>query len=177
MICSIRPSPTDLGRLFSCMLAVAIAFAAARPATATDLKYPDEGGIAFLLHIPDDLTTGKDPAGNLFVGNPDRSFALSFSRMDDDPGKMSIDDLAKAILAASKAQSYSSHEATLLGGNKADAYWSKITSGKATDLKLVIAKVSRVYLVLSIETVPALTASQQRLLDQTLSGIALTRLN
>jgi hypothetical protein len=176
MIGNLGSSLIDRGRTLSFMLAVAAALVAICPVVAKDLKYPDEGDIAFVLHFPNELMTKNDPAGNLFVGNPDRSFALSFSWMDD-LGGMSIDDLAKAILAASKAQPYSSHEPATLGGNKADAYWSKITSGKVTDLKLVITKVSRVYLVLSIHTVPPLTAPQQKLLDQTLSGISLTGLN
>jgi len=177
MIGNLGPSLIDRGRTLSLMLGVAAALVAVCPLAAKDLKYPDEEDIAFVLHVPNELMTKKDPAGNLFVGNPDRSFGLSFSWMDDDLGDMSIDDLAKAILAASKAQPYSSHEPTTLGGNKADAYWSKITSGKVTNLKLVIAKVSRVYLVLSIHTLPPLTAPQQKLLDQTLSGISLTGSN
>ena len=164
------------GRAFSFMLSVAAALFAICPVAAKDLKYPDRADVAFVLHLPNELITKNDPAGNLFVGNPDRSFALTFSWMNDDLGDMSMDDLAKAILAASYAQPYSSHEPTTLGGNKADAYWSKITNGKSTDMKLVITAVRRVHLVLSIQTLPPLTEPQQRLLDQALNGISLTGL-
>jgi hypothetical protein len=161
----------------SAMLAVAAALFAVCPVAAKDLKYPDHADIAFVLHLPNELLTRSDPAGNLFVGNTDRSFALSFGWMDDDLGDMSTDDLAKAILAASSAQPYSYHEPATLGGNKADAYWSKITRGKSTEMKLVITKVRHVHLVLSIHTLPPLTALQQRLLDEALGGISLTVAN
>ena len=158
------------------LLAVAIAIVAVRPVAAKDLRFPEKGDIAFVLHFPDELTTREDERGNLIVTSPDRTWALSLSRTDDSLSDKSVDEVAKEVLAAASAQPYNSHESATVGGNKAEAYRSKMTNGKGTPLtvKLVITKVDRTYLTETVLTLSALTAPQRKLLDRTLSGIFLT---
>src|SRR4051794_31308080 len=101
---------------------VAIAITAAGSATAKDLIHPEKSDIAFVLHFPDELATSDDGKGNLIVTAPDRSWALSLGTPIEIDA--SVDDVAKEVLAAAKAQPYSSHGPAMLGGHKAEAYRS-----------------------------------------------------
>jgi hypothetical protein len=155
---------------------VAIAIVTAGSAAAKDLRYPEKGEVAFVLHFPDEVTTRDDGIGNLIVTSPDRSWALSLARADDSLSAKSSDEVAKEVLAAATAEPYSAHEPAMISDNKAEAYRSKMTNGKGTPVtvRLVITKVDRTYLTESILTLSALTASQQKFLDRTLGGISLT---
>jgi hypothetical protein len=160
------------------LAAITVAFVSAGLAAAKDLRYPDTGDIAFVLHIPDNWNAAPDGFGNLSVTAPDKSSALYLSVSEDKVAAvMPYDDVAKAILLAAKAKPFSKHEPGAIGAIKAEAYYSSLMNDKKTNvsLKLLIIEVAQTHVVTeTIMTAPNLSAAQQKSLDAVVKGITLT---
>ena len=106
------------------VLIIAVAFVPAGLAAAKDMRFPEKGEIAFVLHIPDAWDAIPD-GENLILKSPDQTSAVSLSVVEDKAAAvMPYDDLAKAILIASNAKPFSKHEPGAIGDIKAEAYYS-----------------------------------------------------
>jgi hypothetical protein len=156
---------------------IAVAFVPVVLAAGKDMRFPEKGEIAFVLHIPDAWDT--TPAGvNMLLKSPDKTSAVSLSVVEDKVAAVRpYDELAKAILVATAAQPYSKHEPGAIGAIKAEAYYSTLVNHNKIDvsLKLLIIKVAQTHVVTeTIMTVPNLSAAQQNSLDAVVKGITLT---
>jgi hypothetical protein len=159
--------------------AITVAMVVAGLAAAKDMRFPEKGAIAFVLHIADNWTATPDDSGNLILKAPDNSAGMSLSVIEDKASATSPrDDVAKAILAAANAEPFSKHEPSSLGGVKAEAYYSKMVNANKVNLvvKLIVVQVAQTHVAtLSIIT-PAsnLSAAQKKAVDDTVKGITLT---
>jgi hypothetical protein len=156
---------------------IAVAFASADLAAAKDMRFPEKGEIAFVLHIPD--AWDATPTGvTMLVKSPDKTSAVSLSVAEDKAAAvMPYDDLAKVILVAAAAKPFSKHEPGAIGAIKAEAYYSTLVNHNKIDvsLKLLIIEVAKTHVVTeTIMTVPNLSAAQQNSLDAVVKGITLT---
>jgi len=155
----------------------AIAGGSAATAAAKDLRYPESGVVAFLLHLPDDWNTDLDKAGNLLVVAPDRSAALALTVAQENTAswKLTPDEYAAASLAAAKAEPFNRHEKSAIGGVPADAYYSrKAFPNIKVSMLFNVIKPGRDYIVTeTILTNPNITSRQEAALRAVLKGIAL----
>jgi hypothetical protein len=159
--------------------AIVVVTISAGLAAAKDMRFPEKGEIAFVLHISDDWTATPDNSGNLILRAPDNSAGMSLSVIEDKASAVAPrDDVAKAILAAANAEPFDKHEPSAIGGVKAEAYYSKMVNANKVNLvvKLIVVQVAKTH----VATLTVLTAAgnrsaaQQKSLDDTVKGITLT---
>jgi len=105
---------------------IAVAFVPIVLAAAKDMRFPEKGEIAFVLHIPD--AWDATPAGvNMLLKSSDKTSAVSLSVVEDKAAAVRpYDDLAKAILVGAAAKPFSKHEPGAIGATKAEAYNSML---------------------------------------------------
>jgi hypothetical protein len=165
-------------RALACLAAIVVTAAATGFAVAKDMRFPEKGDVAFVLHIPDGWTAKADDSGNLILSVQDKGSGLSLSVYEDKTSAvMPRDDFAKALLAAAKAEPFSKHEPASIGGARAEAYYSKMKNDKKTTvlLKVMILQVAQTHVVSeTIVTAPTMSAAQKQSLDAMLKGITLT---
>jgi hypothetical protein len=159
--------------------AIAVAMVAAGLAAAKDMRFPETGAIAFVLHIADNWAATPDNSGNLILKAPDNSAGMSLSVIEDKASATaSRDEVAKAILAAANAEPFGKHEPSSLGSVKAEAYYSKMVNANKVNLavKLIIVQVAQTHVATLTILTPAsnLSAAQQKAVDDTVKGITLT---
>jgi hypothetical protein len=164
-------------RILARLAAITAVVVSAGLAAAKDLRFPEQGEVAFVLHIPD--AWEATPNGvNLILKSPDKTSALSLSVVEDKAAAvLPYDDVAKVILSAANAKPFSKHEPGTIDGIKAEAYYSTLINDKKTNvsLKLLIIEVVQTYVVTeTIMTAPNLSAAQQKSLDAVVKGITLT---
>ena len=156
---------------------IAVVFVSAGLAATKDMRFPEKGEIAFVLHIADAWDATPDGV-NLTLKSPDKTSAVSLSVVKDKAAAvMPYDDLAKAILVSAAAKPFSKHEPGAIGTIKAEAYYSTLVNHNKTNvsLKLLIIEVAQTHVVTeTIMTVPNLSAAQQNSLDAVVKGITLT---
>jgi hypothetical protein len=163
---------------FTCLAAIiAVVFVSADLAAAKDMRFPEQGEIAFVLHIADAWDATPDGV-NLILKSPDKSSAVSLAVAKDKAAAvMPYDDLAKAILAAAAAKPFSKHEPGAIGAIKAEAYYSTLVNHNKTtvSLKLLIIEVAQSHVVTeTIMTTANLSPTQRNSLDAVVKGITLT---
>jgi hypothetical protein len=159
--------------------AIAIAMVSAGLAAAKDMRFPETGPIAFVLHIADNWGATPDNSGNLILKAPDNSAGMSLSVIEDKASATAPrDEVAKAILAAASAEPFSRHEPASIGGVKAEAYYSKMVNANKVNLvvKLIVVQVAQTH-VATLTVITAannLSAAQKKSIDDTVKGITLT---
>jgi clan AA aspartic protease (TIGR02281 family) len=157
----------------------AVTAGSAGTAAAKDLRYPETGPVAFLLHLPDRWTAKVDHSGTMLVIGPDGSAAMSLMVTHEDPRSLNqtSDELASALLAAAKAEPFNKHEKGAIGGVPADSYYSRMvspTNGQQV-MKLNMIKSVHDYIVLqTILTAATIDSAQRAALAAALKGITLT---
>src|SRR5229473_3422813 len=135
--------------------AIAIVMVSAGLAAAMDMRFPEKGQIAFVLHIADNWTATQDNSGNLILKAPDNSAGMSLSVIEDKASATSPrDDVAKAILAAANAEPFSKQ----VNANKVNLA-----------VKLIVVQVAQTHVAtLSIITTASnLSAAQKKAIDDT----------
>jgi clan AA aspartic protease (TIGR02281 family) len=147
-------------------------------AAAKDLRYPETGPVAFLLHLPDYWTAKIGNAGTMLVIGPDGSAAMSLMLMREDSSSLAKtpDELANTLLVAAKAEPFNKHEKGMLGGVPADSYYSRLVSAAngPQSMKLNMIKSVQGYIVLeTILTAATIDSVQQAALAKVLKGIRL----
>jgi hypothetical protein len=158
---------------------IAIATISAGWAAAKDMRFPEKGDIAFVLHIGDDWGATPDDSGNLILRAPGNFAGLSLSVIEDKASATaSRDEVAKAILAAANAEPFYKHEPSAIGRVKADAYYSKMMNANKVNLavKLIVVQVAQTHVatLTVLNAANGLSAAQQKSLDDTVKGITLT---
>ena len=142
---------------------------------AKDLRYPESGPVAFLLHVPDSWTAKVGRSGTMLVFGPDGSAAISLMLMHEDAASMAKtpDELANTLLVAAKAEPFNKHEKGVIGGIPADSYYSRLASGPQL-IKLNMIRSLQGYIVLeTIMTAATIDGAQQTALNAALKGIRL----
>ncbi len=116
----------NCSRVFLRVMFFSIAVAISGSASAADIRYPEKGDVAFIVHLPDGWTTNPDTSGNLLLMAPDHSAALSpYGVRSKSDFEANPEAEANGILAAAKAEPFSRHEPSSIGSLKAEAYYSK----------------------------------------------------
>jgi len=157
-----------------------VAVAAGSPGTAAakDLRYPDSGPVAFLLHLPDIWTAKVGNSGSMLVIEPDGSAAISSTLMHENEVTLAKtpDQLANTLFFAAKAEPFNKHEKGVIGGVPADSYYSRLvraTIGPQV-MKINMIKSLQGYIVLeTIFTAATIDSFQQAALAAALKGIRL----
>jgi clan AA aspartic protease (TIGR02281 family) len=147
-------------------------------AAAKDLRYPESGPVAFLLHLPDYWTAKMGNSGTMLVIGPDGSAAMSLMLMREDSSSLAKtpDELANTLLVAAKAEPFNKHEKGMLGGVPADSYYSRLVSAANGPqlMKLNMIKSVQGYIVLeTILTAATIDSAQRAELAKALNGIRL----
>jgi len=145
---------------------------------AKDLRYPDSGPVAFLLHLPDIWTAKVGNSGSMLVIEPDGSAAISLTLMHENEVTLAKtpDQLANTLFFAAKAEPFNKHEKGVIGGVPADSYYSRLvraTIGPQV-MKINMIKSLQGYIVLeTIFTAATIDSFQQAALAAALKGIRL----
>jgi clan AA aspartic protease (TIGR02281 family) len=142
---------------------------------AKDVRYPESGPVAFLLHLPDIWTTRVGKSGSMLVIGPDGSAAISLTLMHENELTLAKtpDELANTLLVAAKAEPFNKHEKGVIGGIPADTYYSRLVSGPQL-IKLNVIKSVHGYIILeTIMTAATIDSAQQATLAAALKGIRL----
>jgi clan AA aspartic protease (TIGR02281 family) len=158
---------------------VAVTAGSAGTAAAKDLRYPESGPVAFLVHVPDSWSAKIGDSGAMVVLGPDGSAGMSLLIRPEDARtlKETPDELASRLLAAAKAEPFNRHEKGAIGGVPADSYYSRMASPTHEQqlMKLNMIKSVHGYIVTeTILTVPTIDSAQQAALAAVLKGIKLT---
>jgi hypothetical protein len=145
---------------------------------AKDLRYPESGPVAFLLHLPDIWTAKAGNTGSMLVIGPDGFAAISLTLMQENEVTLAKtpDELANTLLFAAKAEPFNKHEKGVIGGVPADSYYSRLV--RATNrpqlIKINMIKSLHGYIVLeTILTTTTIDSFQQAALAAALKGIRL----
>jgi clan AA aspartic protease (TIGR02281 family) len=160
------------------LLSGAVTGGSAGITAAKDLRYPESGPVAFLLHLPDVWTARAGSAGSMMVIGPDGSAAIALMLMQEDASSLAKtpDELANTLLVAAKAEPFNKHEKGVIGGVPADSYYSRLvsaTNGRQL-MKLNMIKSVQGYIVLeTILTAATIDGGQQATLNAALKGIRL----
>jgi clan AA aspartic protease (TIGR02281 family) len=146
-------------------------------AAAKDLRYPESGPVAFLLHLPDGWTAKVGHSGSMLVIG-DGSAAISLMLMHEDVRSLhqTPDELASTLLAATKAEPFNKHEKGAIGGVPADSYYSRLVSPNGQQvMKINLIKSVHDYIVLeTILSAVTIDSAQRAALAAALKGITLT---
>jgi clan AA aspartic protease (TIGR02281 family) len=148
-------------------------------AAAKDVRYPEKGPVAFVIHLPDDWSGKVDDYGNFEIGAPDHSAGLSLSvfAKNAQSAAQTDDEFANAAFDAAKAEHFSRKETSSISGVAGTAYYSRLVnpSGVNAQIKMILIRAVRDYDVSeSTLTLTKLSSAQQRALDNVLQGIVLT---
>jgi clan AA aspartic protease (TIGR02281 family) len=156
----------------------AVTVGSAGAAAAKDLRYPESGPVAFLLHLPDIWTAKVGNSGGMLVIAPDGFAAISLSLMHENEVTLAKtpDQLANTLFFAAKAEPFHKHEKGVIGGVPADSYYSRLV--RATNgpplMKINMIKSLQGYIVLeTIFTAATIDSFQQSALAAALKGISL----
>jgi clan AA aspartic protease (TIGR02281 family) len=149
-------------------------------AVAKDIRYPEIGPVAFLLHLPDSwsVRTVGSPAAIVAIG-PDSSQAISVLVIPENAGssQKTPDELATALLAAMHAQPFNKHEKGTISGVPADSYYSwkaRASDGQQQSVTMNLIKShGSIVLETIIADLPP-NSAQQAALAAALKGIKLT---
>jgi clan AA aspartic protease (TIGR02281 family) len=164
------------GRLAAMLLLLgAVTAGSAGITAAKDVRYPESGPVAFLLHLPDIWTTRVGKSGSMLVIGPDGSAAISLTLMHENELTLAKtpDELANTLLGAAKAEPFNKHEKGVIGGIPADTYYSRLVSGPQL-IKLNVIKSVHGYIILeTIMTAATIDSAQQATLAAALKGIRL----
>jgi len=161
------------------LASAALAAGSAGTAAAKDLRYPEAGAVAFLLHLPIGWETKSDSAGNLLVIAPDHSAALSLTVAHEDATslKQTPDEYANATLAAVKAGPFNKHEKGAIAGIPADSYYGRVInpSNLSVLAQMNVIKPGHDYIIVeTILTAEIINRTQRAELATVLKGITLT---
>jgi hypothetical protein len=165
--------------LAAVLLTLAVVIAGSVGAAAKDLRYPESGPVAFLLHLPDIWTAKVGNAGSMLVIGPDGSAAISLTLMHEDEVTLAKtpDELANTLFFAAKAEPFNKHEKGVIGGVPTDSYYSRMvspTNGQQF-MKINLIKSVHDYIVLeTILTAATIDSAQRAALAAVLKGITLT---
>jgi clan AA aspartic protease (TIGR02281 family) len=156
----------------------AVTAGSAGTAAAKDLRYPESGPIAFLLHLPDGWTAKAGNGGSMMVIGPDGSAAISLTLMHENELTLAKtpDELANTLFFAAKAEPFNKHEKGVIGGVPADSYHSRLvrTANGPQLMKINMIKSLQGYVVLeTILTTATIDSFQQAALAAALRGIRL----
>jgi hypothetical protein len=162
------------------LAAIAIVMTWAGAAPAKDLRYPDKGPIAFVLHIPDSwAVTPGDGYLNLVTADHSAVVSLVAAVDDANTAASTADEFANEALKIAKAEPFHTHKTTTLAGIPADVYYSRIVNAKNVhaDIKMIVIKSVRNHtLSQSILTVAGIRADQTKALNAGLNGITVAGL-
>jgi clan AA aspartic protease (TIGR02281 family) len=160
------------------LLLGAVTAGSAGMTAAKDVRYPESGPVAFLLHLPGIWTAKVGHSGSMLVIGPDGSAAISLTLMHENEVTLAKtpDELANTLFFAAKAEPFSKHEKGVIGGIPADSYYSRLV--RATNgpqlMKINMIKSLHGYIVLeTILTAPTIDSFQQTALAAALKGIRL----
>jgi clan AA aspartic protease (TIGR02281 family) len=160
------------------LLLGAVTAGSAGVTAAKDLRYPESGRVAFLLHLPDIWTAKVGNSGSMLVIGPDGSAAISLTLMHENEVTLekTPDELANTLFFAAKAEPFNKHEKGVIGGVPADSYYSRLvraTTGPQV-MKINMIKSLHGYIVLeTILTAATIDSFQQAGLAAALKGIKL----
>jgi clan AA aspartic protease (TIGR02281 family) len=160
------------------LLSGAVTAGSAGITAAKDVRYPESGPVAFLLHLPDIWTARVGKSGSMLVIGPDGSAAISLTLMQENELTLARtpDEMANVLLIAAKAEPFNKHEKGVIGGVPADSYYSRLvnaTNGPQL-MKLNMIKSVHGYVVLeTILTAATIDSAQQAALAAALKGIRL----
>ena len=145
---------------------------------AKDLRFPESGPVAFLLHLPDIWTARVGNAGSMLVIAPDGSAAISLTLTHENEVTLAKtpDELANTLFFAAKAEPFNKHEKGVIGGVPADSYYSRLVSPTRGPelMKINMIKSLHGYIVLeTILTDTTIDSFQQAALAAALKGIRL----
>ena len=144
-----------------------------------DIRYPETGPVAFVIHLPDGWTGKLDDYGNFLINAPDHSAGLSLSVVHENAESLqqSADQFANVAFDAAKAEHFSRKEPSSISGVDAVAYYTRLVnpSGVNVLVKMILIKSVHDYVVSeSTLTLTKLSSAQQSALDNVLEGITLT---
>jgi len=145
---------------------------------AKDLRYPESGPVAFLLHLPDIWTARVGKSGSMLVIEPDGSAAISLTLMHENEVTLAKtpDELANTLFFAATAEPFNKHEKGVIGGVPADSYYSRLVRATIGPqlMKINMIKSLHGYIVLeTILTAATIDSFQQAALAGALKGIRL----
>ena len=109
------------------LLLGAVTASSAGITAAKDLRFPESGPVAFLLHLPDIWTAKVGNAGSM-MDRARRFAAISLTLMHENEVTLAKtpDELANTLFFAAKAQPFNKHEKGVIGGVPADSYYSRL---------------------------------------------------
>jgi clan AA aspartic protease (TIGR02281 family) len=145
---------------------------------AKDVRYPEKGPVAFLLHLPDTWTARVGKSGSMLVSGPDGSAAISLTLIHENELSLARtpDELANALLIAAKAEPFNKHEKGVIGGVPADSYYSRLVSATSAPQLMKLNMIKSVHGYVVLETILAaatIDSAQQAALAAALNGIRL----
>ena len=162
------------------LLLGAVTAGSAGVTAAKDLRYPESGPVAFLLHLPDIWTAKVGNSGSMMVIGPDGSAAISLTLMQENEVTLAKtpDELANTLFFAAKAEPFNKHEKGVIGGVPADSYYSRRLASAKNGPQLMkinmIRSVSGYFVLETILTATTIDSFQQSALAAALKGISLT---
>jgi len=146
---------------------------------AKDVRYPQSGPVAFLIHVPDIWTAREDNGGGMQMFAPDGFAAISLLVMQEDAASLAKtpDELANTLFFAAKAEPFNKHEKGVIGGVPAESYYSRRVraTNKPRLMKINMIRSIHGYIVLeTILTDVTIDSFQRAALAAVLKGISLT---
>jgi hypothetical protein len=162
------------------LAAIAIVMGWAGAATAKNIRYPEKGPVAFVLHIPDTWAATQGD-GYLNLVTPDHSAVVSLVVGEDDAktAAQTPDGFANEALKIAKAEPFHTHKTIAFAGVQADVYYSRMVNDKNVhaDIKMIVVKSVRQHtLSQSVLTVAGIRADQTKALNAGLNGITVVGL-
>jgi clan AA aspartic protease (TIGR02281 family) len=147
-------------------------------AAAKDLRYPQSGPVAFLLHLPDGWSAKVGHPGSMLVTGPDGSAAISLMLIHEDVRTLlqTTDELANTLFAIAKAEPFNKHEKGAIGDVPADSYYSRMVSPTNGQQLMKLNLIRSVHEYIVLETILAtatIDSTQQAALAAALKGIRL----
>jgi clan AA aspartic protease (TIGR02281 family) len=168
------------GRLAAMLLVLAAVISSlAGTAAAKDLRYPQGGPVAFLIHVPDIWTAREGNGGSMQIFAPDGFAAISLLVMQEDPVSLAKtpDQLANTLFFAAKAEPFNKHEKGVIGGVPADSYYSRRVGATKGPRLMKINMIRSVQGYIVLETILSdvtIDSFQRTALAAVLKGITLT---
>jgi clan AA aspartic protease (TIGR02281 family) len=146
---------------------------------AKDLRYPERGPVAFLLHVPDAWTAREGNGGSMQIFAPDGFAAISLMLMEENAVTLAKtpDELANTLFFAAKAEPFNKHEKGVIGGVAADSYYSRRVSATSGSRLMKINMIKSVHGYIVLETIltdVTIDSFQRTALAAVLKGISLT---
>jgi hypothetical protein len=162
------------------LAAIAIVIDWAGTATAKNIRYPEKGPVAFVLHIPDTwAVTQGDGYLNLVTSDRSEVVSLVVSPDNEKTAAQTADDVANEALKIAKAEPFHTHKTIAFAGVQAEVCFSRMANDKNVhaDIKMILVKSVRQYtLSQSVLTVAGIRADQTKALNAGLNGITVVGL-